>query len=86
MRLLRQRPDRELTNGPAKLAQALAIDKGLNGVPLFEHRQQIWLEEGLQIVEEQIEKGPRIGLGSTPEPWYSIPWRYWLQGNPFVSR
>jgi len=29
--------------------------------------------------------GPRIGLGSTPEPWLSKPWRVWLRANPAVS-
>ena len=31
MRVHRKRPEQELTNGPAKLAQALAVDKSLNG-------------------------------------------------------
>ena len=86
MRSLRQRSDSELTNGPAKLAQALAVDRTLNGVSLFERDGVIWIEDGIQIAQEEIATGPRIGLGQTPEPWFSMPWRFWIRDQPFVSR
>lgn len=86
MRVLRGRPDNELTNGPAKLAQALAIDKSLNGASLVEGDGVIWIEDGIRISKDQIAVGPRIGMGKTPEPWFSMPWRYWIRDNPFVSR
>ena len=86
MRSLRQRSDSELTNGPAKLAQALTIDKTLNGISLFESDGGVWIEDGIQIGQEEIATGPRIGLGQTPEPWFSMPWRYWIRDQPFVSR
>jgi DNA-3-methyladenine glycosylase len=86
MRSLRQRSDSELTNGPAKLAQALAIDKSLNSVSLLENDSAIWIEEGIGIAQDEISTGPRIGLGQTPEPWFSVPWRYWVSDHPFVSR
>lgn len=76
----------ELTNGPAKLAQALAIDKSLNGANLCVPDGVIWFEDAPAIDPAQICTGPRIGMGKTPEPWYSIPWRYWVAGNSFVSR
>lgn len=76
-----------LSNGPGKLAQALAIDKSLNGANLCDPAGVIWIEETATAVgPEQIGTGPRIGLGKTPEPWYSVPWRYWLKENPFVSK
>lgn len=80
------RAGHELTNGPAKLAQALAIDKSLNKTNLCASDGVIWLENGPDIPADAIASGPRIGLGKTPEPWLSIPWRYWLRDNPFVSR
>lgn len=80
------RPRAEWTNGPAKLAQALGIDKGLNGVSLFRPGTPIWLEDGTDYAETEISIGPRIGMGKTPEPWYSMPWRYWVTDNSFVSR
>lgn len=76
----------ELTNGPAKLAQALAIDKSINGANLCAPDGVIWIENALAVPSEAIAIGPRIGLGRTPEPWLSIPWRFWLKDNPFVSK
>lgn len=84
------RSHNELTNGPAKLAQALAIDKSLNGANLCEADGVIWFAEASadapSINPAKICTGPRIGMGKTPEPWYSMPWRYWLNGNTFVSK
>jgi DNA-3-methyladenine glycosylase len=81
-----ERPLTQLTNGPAKLTQALAIDKSHNGANLCQPDGVIWLEDAPTVPLNQIAVGPRIGLGKTPEPWYSIPWRYWLADNPFVSK
>lgn len=82
----RSRPRPEWANGPAKLTQALAIDGALHGANLFDPDGVIFIEDGPPIDLEQICSGPRIGLGKTPEPWLSMPWRYWIDGNPFVSR
>lgn len=81
-----ERPLPQLTNGPAKLTQALAIDKSLNAANLCQPDGVIWIEDAPAVPPNQIAVGPRIGLGKTPEPWYSIPWRYWLADNPFVSK
>jgi len=83
---LRNRPDNQLTNGPAKLAQALAIDGSFNSVDICAADSLIWIEEGGAIAAGEIRTGPRVGLGQTPEPWFSMPWRYWIDGNPYVSR
>ncbi|MCA9942397.1 MAG: DNA-3-methyladenine glycosylase [Ardenticatenaceae bacterium] len=81
-----RRPLAQLTNGPAKLTQALVIDKSHNGANLCQPDGVIWIEDAPAVPPNQIAIGPRIGLGKTPEPWYSIPWRYWLADNPFVSK
>jgi DNA-3-methyladenine glycosylase len=81
-----ERPLTQLTNGPAKLTQALAIDKSHNGANLCQPDGVLWIEDALAVPPSQIAVGPRIGLGKTPEPWHSIPWRYWLADNPFVSK
>jgi DNA-3-methyladenine glycosylase len=86
MRTLRNRADSELTNGPAKLAQALDINKAFNGANLCQRDGSIWIEEGIHIAAQEMATGPRIGLGQTPEPWFSLPWRYWVKNNPSVSR
>jgi len=75
-----------LTSGPARLTQALAIDKSLNAANLCHPQGVIWIEDAPPIAADRIASGPRIGLGKTPEPWLSMPWRYWLKDNPFVSR
>ncbi len=80
------RPFAQLTNGPAKLAQALAIDKSLNGANLCDPDGVIWLENAAPVASDAIEIGPRIGLGKTPEPWFSMPWRYWIRDHVFVSK
>jgi DNA-3-methyladenine glycosylase len=74
------------TNGPAKLAQALAIDKSVNGANLCLLDSVIWIENAPEVTADQVGRGPRIGLGNTPEPWLSMPWRYWIKDNQFVSR
>jgi DNA-3-methyladenine glycosylase len=76
----------QLTNGPAKLAQALAIDQALNGANLCAPDGVIWLEDAPLAAPQAIYTGPRIGLGKTPEPWLSMPWRFWLGNNPHVSK
>ena len=81
-----KRPLTQLASGPAKLTQALAIDKSHNSANLCQPDGVIWIEDAPVVPQSQIATGPRIGLGKTPEPWFSIPWRYWLVGNPFVSR
>jgi len=81
-----KRPLSQLTNGPARLAQALAIDRALNGAHLCDPHGVIWIEDAPPAPPDAICSGPRIGLGKTPEPWRSMPWRYWIHGNKFVSR
>jgi DNA-3-methyladenine glycosylase len=82
----RGRPRREWTNGPAKLTEALAIDKALHGANLFAPDGVIGIEDAPAVPDSAVRVGPRIGLGKTPEPWLSMPWRFWVAGNPFVSR
>lgn len=79
-------PARNWTNGPAKLTQALAITGSHNGLHLCAPDGVIWVEDGPDPPLGTIVRGPRIGLGQTPEPWLSLPWRFWLEGNRYVSR
>ena len=76
----------EWTNGPAKLTQALAIDKNLNGKNLCAPKSVIWIEDAPLLDVSLLSAGPRIGLGKTPEPWLSMPWRFWVTGNGYVSK
>ncbi|PKO04735.1 MAG: 3-methyladenine DNA glycosylase [Chloroflexi bacterium HGW-Chloroflexi-3] len=66
------------TNGPAKLTQALQINGGQNGINITRRTQNLWIETGWQVEESLIQSGPRIGIANTPEPWRSIRWRFWF--------
>lgn len=64
------------TNGPAKICQALNIDKAFNGVDLCAEDGQLFVEKGAAVDESSVTNGPRVGLNNVPEPWKSIPWRF----------
>jgi DNA-3-methyladenine glycosylase len=76
-------PDRNLTNGPGKLCVAMGIDRELDKADLLGGR--VWLEEFEKVSPTQIARGPRIGIDYA-EDWVEKPWRFWLKGNPYVSR
>src|SRR6266478_7052875 len=85
-RMRRRRPgraDHDLTNGPGKLCVALGISRSLDGADLLGHR--VWLEEGQAIRASQVAVGPRVGIEYAQE-WADKPWRFWIKGNPYVSR
>lgn len=64
------------TDGPAKLTQALAIQKSFNNSDLCSPSANLWIETGQSISEKNVTIGPRVGLYTVPEPWKSIPWRF----------
>jgi DNA-3-methyladenine glycosylase len=74
------RKGKELTNGPAKLCQALAIDKTLNGHDLHKHPLRLIINE--QLPAEQIVQTTRIGISQAKE----VPWRFYIRDNDYVSR
>jgi DNA-3-methyladenine glycosylase len=68
----------ELTNGPAKLCQALAIDKHLNGHDL----SRAPLKLNLQPPEHRrVVQTTRIGISKDKDRL----WRFYLKDNPYVS-
>lgn len=70
---------RLLTSGPGRLTQALGIDASLNGEDVVTSRR-LYLVEGK--ADAEIASSPRVGLSIGRE----TPWRYYLVGNPFVSK
>lgn len=80
------RPPLEWTNGPAKLALALGIDKSHNDADMTTTGHGLWIEPDMVVPDERVRTGPRVGLGKTPEPWRSLAWRFWIGGNLFVSK
>lgn len=81
----RPRGNRELTSGPARLTQALAIDKSFNRADMTTGGQ-LWLEAGDSVPDSKVERGPRIGVNYAAEKDRSAPWRFWVRDNPYVSR
>jgi DNA-3-methyladenine glycosylase len=74
----------KLTNGPGKLCQALKIDKSLNNFDLTE--RTLWIEDrGLKIKPLEIVAAKRIGVDYAGK-YKNKPWRFYLKGNPFVSK
>ncbi len=71
-------PQKQWCNGPAKICQALGIDGTLSGILLYQDNGELWIEEGNPVADELVKTSPRIGLGATPEPWLSLPWRYYV--------
>jgi DNA-3-methyladenine glycosylase len=69
------------TNGPAKLTQALQINQLQNGLDITRPDGNLWVESGLVLNENVVKTGPRIGIANTPEPWRSIPWRFWFDAT-----
>jgi DNA-3-methyladenine glycosylase len=84
MRALRRRPDRDLTSGPGRLCQALAISRSLNGVDLCQS-EVLFIEADDGVADEQIMATPRVGVRG--DEWaITVPWRFFVAGNPYVSR
>ena len=68
--------DKHWMDGPAKLCQALAIDRDLDGIDLCAPGSQLYLEKYDSLPDSSVTTGPRVGLNNVPEPWKSMPWRF----------
>lgn len=78
------RTDLDLARGPARLAQALGINRNLDGADVFAAPLQLQLPER-EVPEERVSSGPRVGV-SGPGGSTEYPWRFWLTGDPTVSK
>lgn len=73
----------DLCSGPAKLAQALQLDRLLDGADLITG-STLFLERGLRVAPAQVMAAPRIGVDYAGE-WAQELLRFFLDGNPHVS-
>jgi DNA-3-methyladenine glycosylase len=73
-------PDRDLARGPARLCDALGIDLRHKGADLVSG--EVRLELGDPLPASAISTGPRVGLRLASDR----PWRFWVTGDPTVSR
>ncbi len=71
-----------LTSGPARLCQALAVDRSYDGLNLVAD-SRVWLEDSptLSFPTRTITRGQRIGISRSTE----LPLRWFLDGHHFVS-
>lgn len=67
------------TAGPARLCRALGITRELNGWDLSVG-ERLYLTAGEPLPAERVATSARIGVPGQE------PWRFYLRGNPFLSR
>ena len=74
---------RDLARGPARLCQALGIDRSLDGADVCIPGSALRMRTGAgnPARSAEIVTGPRVGVSSAAE----IPWRFWYEGDPTVS-
>lgn len=70
-----------LTTGPGKLCQALAIDRSLNGADLS--GDEVWLSPKTEACV--CVAVPRVGIDYAEE-YKDKPWRYYIKGSKFISK
>ena len=76
---------RDLARGPARLCQALGIDRRLDGADLCDEASPLRLRKAVATVRSEektaIHTGPRVGVREGAD----VPWRFWLDGAATVS-
>jgi DNA-3-methyladenine glycosylase len=79
------RAPRDLARGPARLCQAMAINRSQDGEDLLDPSGALRLREAASderpAEPSRIEAGPRVGVSQAAD----IPWRFWLAQDPTVS-
>lgn len=85
-RSIQSRKERDLTNGPGKLCQALHIDRSFNYQKVTQ-KGALWItSDFFRKAQETIETvaTKRINIAYAQED-QEKPWRFYIKGNPFVS-
>lgn len=74
---------RDLCRGPARLAQALGVTGADNAARLGTPGagRTIWLLDDGVAPPARPAQGPRVGISRAAE----VPWRWWVDGSPWVS-
>jgi DNA-3-methyladenine glycosylase len=82
---LRVLPARELARGPARLCQALAIDRTQNGLDFCDPASPLRLSGPASVAgtgaARTISAGPRVGVSAGAD----TNWRFWVADEPTVS-
>lgn len=77
---LRIANDRNLCNGPAKLAQALGIVRAHNGISLLSGKVGIY-DDGI-APPKRPSRSARVGIREATDKQ----WRFYVPNNPYVSK
>jgi len=72
----------DLCSGPAKLCQAMGIDRAHDGADLLDARGPVRLMSDGAAPPERPGVGLRVGIRAATD----APWRWWVPGDPNVSR
>jgi len=74
--------ERDLARGPARLCQALGIDRALDGADVCDPGSPLRVSGPARAVTAAgIHRGPRVGVSRAAR----VPWRFWIAGDPTVS-
>jgi len=73
-------PDAQLASGPARLCQALEIDRRFDGADLCAPGALLFLEQDAPVPDEAAACGPRIGVRGD-EVALAAPWRWYVRGR-----
>ena len=74
--------DRE-ASGPGKFCRVFKLDKSFYGEDLTKSKR-LWLEDNPE--KFKIARSARIGIDYAGPYWSKIPWRFYIKGNPYVSK
>jgi DNA-3-methyladenine glycosylase len=77
---------RDLARGPARLCQALAINRAQDGADVCDPASPLrvrWPAPAgeVPLAGAAISRGPRVGISAAAD----LPWRFWVTGDPTVS-
>ena len=78
------RRDRDLCSGPAKLCQAFGITGAHDGADLVTGDREVVIADDGMVPPPSPSVGLRVGL--SPGRGDEHPWRWWVPGDPNVSR
>ena len=85
-------PDARLAAGPARLCQAMGIDRGDDGRDLLVDGPLVLLAPDIDARAGEgdrsaaIARGPRVGVAYAGPGWADRPWRFGLRGHASLSR
>jgi DNA-3-methyladenine glycosylase len=76
----RQLPEVQLTNGPGKMCQALALDTATNGTDLLGNK--LWIEDSPALPDAGVERSARVGIARGREHQ----WRFYIKDSTHISK